>query len=275
MPRAVVNGVELFYEQRGTGDPVLFHHGYTGSRDNWQRAVELLSPSYRCTIIDCRGAGDSGRPASGHTIEQYAADTLALADALGLERFTFVGHSMGGVVGMELGINHASRLEKLVLVAPAPADGVQVLPGVRERSLALRAARDRETLLRERKALSARYRPDEAHARAVDRALSVSDAHYVESWEALEASRRGDRLARVTTPTLVMAGAADGLLPANLKDFQRLPNATLHVFSRVSHGIPYEAPEEFAAALSDFLQHGVVTAASLQAKLQAEAAAAR
>jgi hypothetical protein len=54
----------------------------------------------------------------------------------------------------------------------------------------------------------------------------------------------------------------------------RLPNATLHVFSRVSHGIPYEIPDEFSAVVLDFLEHGVVTAASLQAKLR-ELAGAR
>jgi hypothetical protein len=61
----------------------------------------------------------------------------------------------------------------------------------------------------------------------------------------------------------VIAGAADGLLTANLKDFQRLPNATLHVFSRVSHGLPREVPEELAGVIADFMEHGVVTAQTL------------
>ena len=269
MAYATINGVELFYAEQGTGEPVIFHHGYTGSHDNYETAAALLAPRYRCIVMDCRGAGDSARPESGHTIEQYAADVIGMADHLGLDRFSYVGHSMGGVIGMELGINHAGRLNKLVLVAPAPANGMQVPAGVRERALALRAAQDRETLLRERKALSARHRPEEAHIRSMERALSVSDAHYEQSFDALVTSARGDRLGEITVPTLMMAGAADGLLPANLADFRRLPNATLHVFSRVSHGIPYEVPDEFAEVVADFLEHGVVTAATLQAALLA------
>lgn len=271
MPTANINGVDLFYEVTGDGPPVLLHHGYTGSHDGWAGVVPLLSRRFRTIVMDARGAGDSSRPNEGYTIPQYAADIIGMADHLGLERFTYVGHSMGGVIGMELGLEYPQRLEKLVLVAPAPADGIDVPPSFRERAVALRARGDRDTLFRERKALSARERPDEAHMRSVERALSVSDGHYNESWDAMVDYHRGDDLKRITTPTLVIAGAADGLLPANLKDFQRLPNATLHVFSRVSHGIPYEVPEAFTEVLVDFLDNSVVTAATLQAALMASA----
>jgi pimeloyl-ACP methyl ester carboxylesterase len=79
----------------------------------------------------------------------------------------------------------------------------------------------------------------------------------------------------MTVPTLLIAGAADGLLLANLADFQKLPNATLHVFSRVGHGVPSDVPDEFCAVVADFMQHGVVVAKTLQDRLQQGAAAAR
>lgn len=274
MPTTSINGFDLFYETFGAGEPIILHHGYTGSHYNYHASAAILAPKYRCILMDCRGAGDSGRPASGHTIEQYARDVVALADHLGLARFTFVGHSMGGVIGMELGINHGNRLDRLVLVAPAPADGVQMPPGARERDIAVHTARDVEAMLRERRITTARELSDDVHRLRIQRGLSVSDAHYDESWKALEDARLGERLSEITVPTLMVAGAADGLLPANLLDFQRLPNATLHVFSRVSHGIPYEVPEAFAEAIADFMEHGVVTARTLQEKLQAAASRA-
>jgi pimeloyl-ACP methyl ester carboxylesterase len=61
----------------------------------------------------------------------------------------------------------------------------------------------------------------------------------------------------------MISGAADSLLPANLRDFMRLGNATLHVFSRISHGVHQEDPEPFVTVLRDFLTHGVVTAGTL------------
>jgi pimeloyl-ACP methyl ester carboxylesterase len=275
MPHAMINGVELFYEQEGQGEPIIFHHGYTGSHDVWSQLITpRLRDRYRCIVMDARGAGDSGRPASGYTIEQYARDIIGMADFLGLSTFTYCGHSMGGVIGMELGISHDARLSKLILVAPAPADGIQAPPELFERSRQLRQERARDTMIRERTIMSART-PDAASlAAGVDRALSVSDGHFEQSWQALVDSRRGERLAQMMVPTLLIAGAADSLLRANLADFQKLPNATLHVFSRVGHGVPSDVPDEFAEVVADFMEHGVVVAQTLQDRLQQTAAAA-
>jgi pimeloyl-ACP methyl ester carboxylesterase len=71
----------------------------------------------------------------------------------------------------------------------------------------------------------------------------------------------------------MISGAADSLLLPNLKDFQRLPNATLHVFSRVGHGVPSDVPDEFAQVVGDFMENGVVVAKTLQDRLQLAAAA--
>jgi pimeloyl-ACP methyl ester carboxylesterase len=175
---------------------------------------------------------------------------------------------------MELGINHAARLEKLILVAPAPADGVDAPAAMHEKSRKLREAGDRETMIRERTIMAAREPDADRIARSVDRALSVSEGHFEQSWHELCDSRRGDALYQMQVPTLVIAGAADNLLPHNLVDFQRLPNATLHVFSRVGHGVPSDVPDEFSAVVADFMEHGVVTAQTQLAKLEAAAAPA-
>lgn len=276
MPHANINGADLFYDEDGKGEPIIFHHGYTGAHDAWWDLITpRLRDRYRCIVMDCRGAGDSSHPESGYSIEQYARDVVGMADFLGLNTFTYCGHSMGGVVGMELGIHHATRLNKLILVAPAPADGVQQPPELFERSRRLRNERAREKMIRERTIMAAREPNPERIALSVDRALSVSDGHFEQSWQDLVDSRRGDRLGEIKTPTLMTAGAADGLLASNLKDFQRLPNATLHVFSRVGHGVPSDVPDEFAEVVADFMQEGVVTAATLMGRLQQAAAAAR
>ncbi|MCA9824806.1 MAG: alpha/beta hydrolase [Dehalococcoidia bacterium] len=270
MAIATINGVDLWYEDTGGNGPVIvLHHGYTGSHDTW---TELIAPRlkdrYRCISMDTRGAGDSGHPEGGYTISQYALDVLGLMDHLGISAFTYCGHSMGGVVGMELGINHAARLDRLILVAPAPADGIDAPAAMHERSRALREAGDRETMISERTIMAPREGQEERIRRAVDRALSVSEGHFEQSWEELRDSRRGDALYQMQVPTLVIAGAADGLLPHNLLDFQRLPNATLHVFSRVAHSVPSDVPEEFSEVVADFMEHGVVNNQTQLQKLE-------
>ena len=101
----------------------------------------------------------------------------------------------------------------------------------------------------------------------VDRALSVSVGHYEGSWTSMAAFDVTDRLGALTTPTLMVVGAADSLARDNLEDYLRLPNATLHVFSRVGHFVPTDVPDEFVAVLRDFMRHGVVSAATLQQRI--------
>ncbi|MEA3215233.1 MAG: hypothetical protein QOJ19_1389 [Acidimicrobiia bacterium] len=272
MPTRSVNGVELWHEDTGNeGEPILFHHGYTGSHDSWPAIIERLPSSYRCLMMDCRGAGDSSHPVDGYTIEQYAADVIALVDQLGIDRFTYVGHSMGGGIGMWLGLHHADRLDRLVLVAPVGSGGIKMPRKLRESARQLWYARDAEELTRQRVVTAARPETlDDVQTKArVERALSVSEGHFEESWASMAAFNVTDRLAELTTPTLMVAGAADALLRANLEDYLRLPNATLHVLSRVGHLIPAEAPDDFAELLADFLTHGVVNAATLQQRLAA------
>lgn len=267
---ATINGTSIYYDDLGAGPPVIFHHGYTSSRDVWEDVVPRLQDRYRCIAMDCRGAGDSGRPEGGYNLAQYAADIIALADSLALDTFTYVGLSMGGATGFELALRYPERLEKMVLVAPAPADGIQAPPSALAASLKQWEERPREEMIQQR--ILSGGRPNPAYlARAVDRTLSVSRGHFVDSWESMCALRLGDRLGEIATPTLIVAAAADSLLPSNLKDYARLGNAALHVFSRVGHGIPYEVPAALSRVLADFFEHGVVNAGTLQARLRAAA----
>jgi len=263
MAHRTVNGVELFYEDTGgTGEVILFHHGYTGSHDTWPEIVERLRNRYRCVMMDGRGAGDSAHPDGGYTIEQYAADVIGMADALGIDRFTYVGHSMGGGIGMWLGLEYASRLNRLILVAPVGSGGVHIAPEQRAANAKLWYDRNADELVRQRMLGTARPEiADEVVAKSrVDRALSVSKGHYEGSWDSMQSFNVSDRLGEITTPTLMIAGAADTLVRPNVEDYLRLPNASLHVFNRVGHMVPSDVPEEFAALIADFMQNGVITA---------------
>lgn len=274
MPEASVHGVRLRYEQRGPREApaLLFHHGYMSSSDTWSPVIDRLAGDYRCIALDARGCGESERTPGGHTVEQYAADALELAGLLGAGRFTFVGHSMGGAIGMWLALAEPERVERLVLVSSVPAAGVaddEAAAARREQTLALRREASVERLVSERRATAARPRPDAALERAARRWLAASDAHVEGMAQAMFSLRLGERLPEITQPTLVVSAAADGLLPANLADYLQLPNATLHVFSRVSHGVPGEVPEGLSAVIADFMEHGAVTFRTLQARLQA------
>jgi pimeloyl-ACP methyl ester carboxylesterase len=273
MSHTTVNGVDLFHDELGSGPPLLMHHGYTGSHDMWlDEIAPRLADRYRCIVMDSRGAGGSAHPEGGYTLQQYALDVVGMADALGLDRFSYVGHSMGGGIGFQLGLEHADRLDKLVLVAPIPSGGLDASPEQLAQAAAQRALPNaREVMLRERLIRQVRPHPETTEA-SLDSALSVSSGHFEESWTSMVEFDATDRLNELTTPTLIVAGAADGLARDNVRDYLRLPNATLHFFSRVGHGVPGDVPDEFSAILADFLEHGVVNAETEAARF-AEATA--
>ncbi len=262
MALASINGARLWFEERGRADAptLLLHHGYTASRVNWMPVADRLADRYHIVLMECRGTGASEHTADGYTLEQYAADVVGLLDHLGLARVTFAGHSMGGGVGYRLALDHGARLERLVLMAPISADGFRDAdPSLRERRRQMRQDKDRAALLAAYRAMS--VRPDvETDAwleSRVEHVLGVSDGHYDGGARAMRELDVGARLGEITMPTLMIAAAADALLAANLRDYARLPNATLHVFSRAGHEVALHEPDGVATAIDTFIRFGL------------------
>ena len=273
MPYADINGARLWYDVRGTGRPILFHHGYTASRVNWEPVTHQLQDHYQVILMECRGTGESEHTVDGYTLEQYAADVTSLLDQLDLRRVTFAGHSMGGGVGYVLGLEYPERLDALILMAPIPAAGIgEITPEMREERMAERRAGDRDAILQRYQALRFRddVETDDWFESRVDHLLSVSDGHFEQSAEAMEAFDVEEHLSEIGTPTLMIAGGVDSLLKPNLKDFMSLPNATLEVIARAGHEVAVHEPERVAAVIDAFMRHGAVTSETLMARLQAD-----
>jgi 3-oxoadipate enol-lactonase len=263
MPHATVNGARLWYDVGGPtapgSAPILLHHGYTASRVNWAPVAERLRQRHRVILMECRGTGDSQHTQDGYTFEQYASDVIGLADHLGLDRFTYAGHSMGGGIGYVLALGYPQRLERLILMASVPADGFPNSdPRMHEARAALRRGRDRATLLAQYRATCVRpdVEDDAWFNSRIDHIFGVSDGHFDGGAIAMRDLAVGDRLGSITTPTLIIAGSADTLLPANLEDFRRLPNAALHVFSRAGHDVAIHEPDGVASAIDTFVRMG-------------------
>jgi esterase len=98
---------------------IVLLHGMLGNRDNWRSQARRLSTHFRVITPDLRNHGDSPH-FPGMRYQDMAADVLALMDHLGIKQFDLLGHSMGGKVAMEIALNHAERLERLIIVDIAP-----------------------------------------------------------------------------------------------------------------------------------------------------------
>jgi pimeloyl-ACP methyl ester carboxylesterase len=120
MERARVNGVELEYEVRGSGEPVLLLHGGLLADENTPLLAEpALTDGYRVINYHRRGFADSEHPDGQAKIGDQVADARALLAELGVERTHVVGHSLGGVIGVQLALDHSEAVQSLVLLEPA------------------------------------------------------------------------------------------------------------------------------------------------------------
>ena len=117
MPRVQANGIEIFYEEQGAGQPLLLIAGFACDHANWAKMIPLLASRYRVIVFDNRGVGQTSAPDSLYSIRQMAEDAAGVSDAMGLSRVHVAGHSMGGQIAQELALAHPERVGTLTLLS--------------------------------------------------------------------------------------------------------------------------------------------------------------
>lgn len=257
MPHFERPDFSMYHELHGEGgDAVVLVHGYTGDVSDWRHQIADLAADHRVLVMDHRGHGRSSAPRdrASYTIERMAEDVLALVDAMELEHFHLVGHSMGGMVAQEIAIARPERLLSLVLEDTGAEFPVARIEGVRK----LFDARLRLAEEQGMAALAALplpplppHHPPERVAEERERLARMSVDGFAGAWDAL-CSWGGtkSRAERITAHTLVLYGELDGVLVATSRDLAAcLPNAELVAIPEAGHSPQFERPALFNAAL--------------------------
>ena len=208
--------VELHHTVSGPADaPPLVLGGSLGTTlDMWRPQVQALATNFRVIGIDHRGHGESPAPEGPYTLADMGGDVLALLDRLGIERFHYVGLSIGGMVGQWLAINAPERVDRLVLLATSPHMG----PARNWRDRA-ELAREQGTAALADSVVERWFTPAFAkdHPRQVallrDQIVATPDQGYAGCCGAIEGHDTRDDLHRVKAPTLVVSGADDPSTP--------------------------------------------------------------
>jgi 2-succinyl-6-hydroxy-2,4-cyclohexadiene-1-carboxylate synthase len=261
------DGVGLAVEQLGAGPPFVMVHGFTGARDDFADHASRFAEAATVVTFDHRGHGESDKPATveAYTLDRLVADTLEVADALGFERFTLLGHSMGGMVARRLALQRPERVGALVLMDTSPGMPPSIDPELAEAAAALALEGDMVLL---------RAVLDEADTlgSAADQRVRRERAGYVEfcdrKWAQITpASYAGllraivhqdDQLAEMASiacPTLVLAGAEDThFVPAAHAMAATLPDARLVVVPDAGHSPQFENPDAYFDAVDEFLR---------------------
>ena len=258
-----VDGVELHYEERGQGVPVVFSHGLLWSGAMFDAQTAALSSRFRCIAYDHRGQGRSTTSPEPYDIERLTADAATLIEKLGAAPCHFVGLSMGGFVGMRLAARRPELIRTLTLVESA-ADGEPRwnVPKYRAMSLFARLFGYRPLLGAVMKIMFGRTflsDPAKKTLREQKRA-ELAALQPVRVDAALDAVIRRrpifDDLPRIAVPTQVLHGDEDRaiVMARAQKTAAAIPGARLVVIPRAGHTSSVEEPDAINRALAAFFE---------------------
>lgn len=267
MTRRPVNGIALNVEVAGAGRPLLLLHGFTGSTATWAPLGPAWARQSRTIAVDLIGHGRSDAPAdpARYRMEHCVADLLAVLDTLGIERADVLGYSMGGRVALHLAAAAPARVSALVLESASPglADPAErQARRAADAALAATIERDGVAAFVDRWArlplfASQATLPADVRARLRAQRLQNSPVGLANSLLGMGAGRPAplwDRLAALTCPTLLIAGALD----QKYCDLARamaaaLPAARLAIVPEAGHAVHLERPAAFAEIVPAFL----------------------
>jgi len=129
-----INGMQMYYEDYGRGEPLVMLHGFTGSSQGWHPFIEEFSAHYRLIIPDLRGHGRTNNPSGKFTHRQSALDIYALLDKLGIDKFRGIGSSTGGMTLIHMATQQPERVEAMILLGATIYFGEQAREIMRGRS---------------------------------------------------------------------------------------------------------------------------------------------
>lgn len=274
MSIATVGALDLYYEEHGSGEPLLLIMGLAADSTAWMFQVPDLSQHYRTIVFDNRGVGRSAKPAGPYTIHEMADDAAGLLDVLDVRRAHVVGVSMGGMIAQELTLRHPDRVRSLVLACTYPEPDEEI---ERQRHFSLEQFGGSVTadgqMQVDLKAIDPmqflqlmlpRVFNQEFIAKELPKLFQVFSGalQYGFSLEAIlgqvaavMSHKATDRLQDIAVPTLVITGDADRLIPPANSDVlaAHIPGAKLVKIPGGSHGFNFETPDVFNRAVLDFL----------------------
>lgn len=261
MPRAKVNGIDIYYQIKGSGFPLVFISGTGMDHSNWLPVLPQFQESYTCLVFDNRGMGQTSVPSGPYTTAMMADDVAGLLAALGMEKCFLVGISLGSAIAQEVMIRHPQRVQGAVLLGTwAKTD--KYIADLLELWADLQAAvapRDyaRTLLLWAAGPDFINNNPDFCAA-FLERASSMNrpPAGYRSQVEAVKGHDTLSRLPEVAVPVLVAHGSIDMVVPvAHGKQVaENLPRAVYAEYAGAAHLLTVEKGPELIPRIQDFLR---------------------
>lgn len=264
MPTLKANDIQVYYEEQGSGEPLLLIMGITAPGSVWEAHADCWKEDFRCIMPDNRGVGLSDKPEGPYTSALMADDHAALLRELGIESARVVGVSMGSIIGQQLALRHPSLVRSLVLMCPWA-----------------RCDRYAESVFRHMATIKARLKPDEfmeyIQLLIFGKGSWDDDGMYQEFLDARKAAAVNplpqplhglegqaaacvehdvrDRLKEIGCPTFVIGGDADIFTPRWMSEEVAvgIPQCDLHLYPGAGHAFHWERIDDFNFRIRDWL----------------------
>ena len=265
MPYAKTNGINMYYEEHGKGEPLLLIMGITAPGSVWEKHVTFWKKDYRCIVADNRGVGNSDKPSGPYSTAQMADDYIGLMDALKISRAKVIGVSMGSTIAQQLCLRDARRIQAAVLMCPwARCD--RTAKAIFQHIVAIKAKLPANEFTRYIQLLifsKSSWDNDLLHEEMIKgQQDSLTDPN-PQPLQALEAQAAAcmdhnvlDQLAKISQPCLVIGGKKDIFTPPWMAQevASAIPNAQLHLYENSAHAFHWEEIDDFNPRVRDWLK---------------------
>jgi pimeloyl-ACP methyl ester carboxylesterase len=263
-----------FVDSGGSGDPIVFIHGLSSYMGFWEYQLPHFAEHYRVLALDLPGYGASGRPDAPCSPPWYADVVSDWMFAVGVERATIVGHSMGGQVALEMALRHPERVDRLVLSAPAGIEAFSPGTGafLKRFWTARRAQEATEEEIRANFVTMVFSQHDEGVERLIQERFRLGlSARFGGTSVAVSRSIAGmidhpvgARASAITAPTLIIYGTEDRMIPNPVftggtarsiaeQAHRLIPHSRLVLIDGAGHTVHHDAPRAFNEAVEEFL----------------------
>jgi 3-oxoadipate enol-lactonase len=256
MARITSNDLQIGYDERGSGDALVFLHGVGSDKSVWARQLAHFAPAWRAIALDYPGYGESDLPAHDLDRLSIASYIRGALDALGIAATHVVGLSMGGVIGLELALGWPERVRSLTL-----ADSFARHPDAEAFLARSRAALEtmsmREFAAARVGALLAPGAPEELRREVVETMGRIDKRTYAWASAAVWTPDYRAALRQIAAPTLVLVGEHDQITPPAFSEelASTIPGARLVVIPSAGHIANIDNPATFNLLVEEFLKN--------------------
>lgn len=269
MQKARVNGIDINYNVKGEGDPLILIMGFGGGSLSWFFQIRAFKKHYRVVTFNNRNIGETGKADSSYTLETMADDTIILMDHLKIDKAHVLGYSLGGAIAQEIAINYPQRVRKLILASTFSGwEGeMSDITSSMSKNLDIKEGFSGKDI----KSLDARKFAGSIASLSFNmrlfRAVSIpvikirtklaSSENLMSQLEAAAGCNTLSRLYLIQAPTLIITGAKDRLVSPQSSELMasKIPNAKLVKLEKGSHLLIVESFRRFNNEVLNFLRN--------------------